>query len=310
MSALDIISGKNVLVTGASGFIGTKLISLLDGREAQIHGVSRNVREARSDNIQWHKGDLADVKWVDPLLKEVRPDIIYHLAGMVTGSQSLDTVIPMFQNTLQTTVNLLKSAVENGCGRFIMAGSMTEETDNDRTPGSPYAAAKIASSYYTRMFHSLYGLPIVNTRIFMTYGPGQMDLVKIIPYVIISLLQGKAPRLSNGSRLVDWVFVDDVAKGLLSLAGSKNIVGGSVDFGSGHLTSIQEVVEKIVTLTGSNLDPDFGALQNRLLEPVVSARTEETFKKIGWAPEVSLNQGLEETVEWFRDQLDKGMIRP
>jgi UDP-glucose 4-epimerase len=98
-------------------------------------------------------------------------------------------------------------------------------------PCSPYAAAKWSVSGYARMFRALYQIPVVIAKIFMVYGSGQTDHTKLIPYVILSLLRGEAPRLSSGVRLVDWIFVDDVVDGLIGCAQTHGIDGRTVEFG-------------------------------------------------------------------------------
>ena len=101
------------------------------------------------------------------------------------GAPDLQHVLPAFQSNLQTTVNLLVSLAEVGCARMITTGSLVEPEEGLRTiPNSPYAAAKWAASDYARMFHALYGFPVAIARVFMVYGPGQLDETKLVPYVI------------------------------------------------------------------------------------------------------------------------------
>jgi UDP-glucose 4-epimerase len=154
------------------------------------------------------------------------------------------------------------------------------------------------------MFHALFRVPVVTARIFMTYGPGQRDLTKLVPYVIVSLLQGQAPRLTSGGRLVDWIHVDDVVDGLVALALAPAVERRTIDLGSGALVSIRAVVEHLVTLTGSPLEPLFGAVPDRALELTRAADTTAAYARLSWKPAISLADGLARTVDWHRRQLN------
>jgi UDP-glucose 4-epimerase len=292
--------GQRILVTGASGFIGSHLCLRLCHERAEVHAVYRSELPTGPGNQHWWQADLANEAEVRKLVRETRPELIFHLASHVKGAPDLEHVLPTFQSNLQSTVNLLVSAAESG-SRVVLTGSLAEpEVENGETfPSAPYAAAKWASSGYARMFHSLYKLPVVIARVFMAYGPAQKDLTKLIPYVVLSLLQGKRPKITSGQRLVDWIYVSDVVDGLLALAGARDVDGATLDIGSGSLVSIREIVEQLILLTGTELSAEFGALADRPLEPTRTARTAETLAKTGWKPKVSLREGLERTVDWF-----------
>jgi nucleoside-diphosphate-sugar epimerase len=153
------------------------------------------------------------------------------------------------------------------------------------------------------MFYQLYKLPVVTARIFMSYGPGQADIQKLIPYVTLSLLKGEAPKLSSGSREVDWIYVEDVVSGLLAAGTASNVEGGAFDLGTGFPVSIRTVVEKLGNLVQSPIQPLFGALPERPFERVRSANTSHSFEKLGWKSKVTLEEGLIRTVEWYREHL-------
>jgi nucleoside-diphosphate-sugar epimerase len=131
------------------------------------------------------------------------------------------------------------------------------------------------------MFHQLYKLPVVTARIFMSYGPDQPDIRKLIPYVTLSLLKGEVPKLSSGSREVDWIYVEDVVTGLLSAGTASNVEGGAFDLGTGIPVSIRTVVEKLATLVQSRVEPVFGALPDRPFERVRTANTSFSYEKLG-----------------------------
>jgi nucleoside-diphosphate-sugar epimerase len=232
----------------------------------------------------------------------VRPNTVFHLAGYVRGARDLEHVLPAFSGNLVTTVNLLTVATDMGARRIVLAGSMEEPAEEGDHPSSPYAAAKWAAGGYARMFFALYQTPVVVARLFMTYGPGQEDRRKLIPYVTTSLLDGEAPRLSSGRREVDWIYVSDVVEGLLAVAAVPHLEGAAVDLGSGALVPIRTVVRKLVALVGAPVEPLFGALPERPLERVRAAERAATEARLGWRPVVDLDEGLRRTVEWYRSR--------
>lgn len=295
---------QKILITGASGFLGTHLCRRLSKSGAEVHAVSRTQRSSNEECLQWWQGDLGDIGTVRNLLAAIKPDLIFHLSSHGKGAPSLDLVLPTLHSDLITTVNLLTAAAELGLSRIVLTGSLEEpETDNTEvSPSSPYAAAKWAGTAYARMFHQLYRLPVVIVRPFMTYGPGQPPY-KLIPYVILSLLQGQAPKLTSGNRRIDWIYVDDVVDGFLAAARVPNVEGCTMDLGSGTLVPIREVVNYLVNLMHDRAEPVFGTLPERPVDHVRMAKTANTYVKLGWKPSTSLGKGLRETVDWYKTHL-------
>jgi nucleoside-diphosphate-sugar epimerase len=144
-------------------------------------------------------------------------------------------------------------------------------------------------------------------RIFMTYGPDQKDDKKLIPFVLLHLLRGDSPVLSSGRRRADWIYVDDVVEGLLRAAVIPGIDGRAFDLGSGALVSVREIVEHLVEITGSPVVPAFGTLPDRPFEQERPADTTFMSKELGFHPTTSLKTGLENTVSWYREQLDASL---
>jgi UDP-glucose 4-epimerase len=299
--------GQRILVTGASGFIGSHLCDRLVKDQAEVHAIYRTqAPTAERGRVRWWQADVSEMSAVRRLFREIQPDVIYHLASHVKGAPNLEHVLPTFHSNLQSTVNLLTLAAETGCRRVVLTGSLAEPDPNNGElfPSAPYAAAKWASSGYARMFHALYQLPVVIARVFMVYGPAQQDLTKLIPYVTLSLLRGETPKISSGDRLVDWVYVSDVVEGFVALGQAAGIDGETIDLGSGELISIREIVQQVASVVDPRASLKFGALPDRPLEPTRLAKTAETSARIGWRPQVSLREGLERTVDWYRTAIE------
>lgn len=294
------------LVTGASGFVGSHLCRRLAEEGIEVHGVSRFGRRVRG--VRWWRADLTDAEAATAVVERVRADHVFHLASEVSGSRSLDAVRPTFRRNLEAAVNVMVASARVGCSSLVLAGSM-EEPDpgtGDETPVSPYAAAKYAAGSYGRMLHALHGLPVVNVRMFMVYGPGQLDRTKLVPYTITSLLRAERPRLSSGTREVDWVFVEDVVEALLCAAGDAGLAGRSLDAGTGRLVSVRTVVEEIAERVGAPVEIVFGEIPERPHERVRVADT-GAFALAGWRARTSLEEGLDATVAWYRAAVDRSV---
>lgn len=294
-------AGMNIMVTGASGFIGTHLCRVLHQDGSHVHAVSRVKRVTEPGGITWWQGDLADLATARRLMCTIKPNIVFHLSGMATARPGVDLVLPTFHSLLESTVNLLTVSVGAPLHRIVLVGSMTEPeiSHGELMPSSPYAAAKWASSLYGRMFRRLYGTPCVIARCFMAYGPAQ-DHAKLIPSVILSLLKGEAPKLSRGQWQADWIYIDDVIDGFLKAVEASHIGERTLDFGSGKAISVRELVCQLVRLMDGTVEPVFGALPDRPFESMRIADIDDVYAQIGWKPSTSLTDGLRRTIDWYR----------
>lgn len=294
--------GRAVLVTGATGFVGRHLCRALTDLGARVVGVARRWPAQTEEGLEGVEGravDLAHRSQVDELIDGLRPEVVFHLAGWVRGARDAHLVLPALEGNLLGTVHLLSALERAGCRRFVQAGSLEEPALGEGTaPSSPYAASKAAATTYCLLYRELYGLPVTLARIFMVYGPGPQDENKLVPYATRELLSGRAPRLSSGTRLVDWIYVDDVVEGLLRMALGAAALGRRVDLGTGALHSVAQVAETLAELAGGP-PPELGARADRALEQERRADVRATRELLDWVPSTSLEEGLRATVDWF-----------
>jgi len=290
---------SRALVTGPAGFIGAKLCEQLRPDGWEVHGLCRHSSGLLCPGVTRWECALDDTDTLARLLKYLRPEVIFHTAGFTSAARDLSAVIPSFQANLVSTVHLLKAAAGNACPRIVLSGSLEEPQATDAAPSSPYAASKAAATAYAQMFWQLFRLPVTMARIYMVYGPAQRDLKKLIPYTILSMLEGTRPQFTSGNRKVDWIFVDDVVRGMIALARAEGVEGRAVDLGTGVATSVREVVEMIAGLMGSGV-PTFGGLPDRSDEQVRVADVACTEAMLGWKPSTTLRDGLARTIAYYR----------
>ncbi|MEU4572356.1 MULTISPECIES: NAD-dependent epimerase/dehydratase family protein [Nonomuraea] len=287
-----------VLVTGATGFIGAHLVRRLDGLGARVHTVSRRPQ----DGPRAHRADLSDAAATAALVAEVAPEVVFHLASEVTGVRDPAVVAPTLAGNLTAAVNLMTALTGTPVRSVVLAGSVEEPRDG-LPPGSPYAAAKAAATGYARMFHALWQLPVSVLRVAMVYGPGQPDTARLVPYVTLSLLRGEEPRLTSGTRMVTWVYVDDVVDAFV-LAGEGGKAAGEVlDIGTAEPVSVRETVELLAGVVGGPARLAFGAVDARPLDRTQRSDIGPAERVLGWRPSTGLEEGLRRTVAWYAEHL-------
>jgi UDP-glucose 4-epimerase len=302
------LDGMTVFIAGANGFLGSHLLARLREWQTNVHAVSLNapveVGEAR-----WWQGNVANFSWTRELIDYVKPDVIYQLCSAGMDGQESDLVLSTFECDLCTTVNVLAAARESGCQRVIITRSFHEPllSGENPSPASPYAAAKAASGLYGRMFHQLYGLPVVMLRPFVTYGPGQ-KVHRLIPFTIQSMLRGHAPALPYGVGDLDWVYVDDIIDAFLAAATSAEAPGMEIDLGSGVLTPMRDVIGEIQRLIPGAPPATFSSVPDRVNEQARTADLHGAQIALAWRATIPLSVGLARTVEWYRQRLESSAV--
>lgn len=297
---------RRVLVTGAGGFIGDHVCRRLVRAGAEVHGSGRGAPpRAGAEGVAWSRLDVTDEAAVRRLAGDLRPEVVMHLAGRVSGARDPAQALPMLRANLAGTVHVLAAAHAVGA-RVVLAGSMEEPFPGepvDVAPRSPYAASKWAAAAYARMYGLLWSLPVAVLRPSMVYGPGQADETKLVPHTILAMLRGEAPRLAGGRRLSDWVHVSDVADAFLAAPAAAGPRAPTVDVGSGEMASVAEVVERLAAIIAPGVAPAFGARPDPPREAGRPADLEGAAAVLGWRARVGLEEGLRDTVRWYRERL-------
>jgi nucleoside-diphosphate-sugar epimerase len=293
-----------VLVTGASGFIGGHLVRSLVRQGFDV--VSASHKSGFEEDKRHFRLDLRDAAAVHKLFRQFRFPAVIHLVA--AEAENFDDLVSV--NTV-ATATLARTALAHGVQRFVYVGSAFEyrpqaHAMDEATPlGGPnlYGASKAAGWMLLDTLHRLEGLPLVTLRPFSIYGPGE-NPAKLVPYVILQALQGEPIRLTLGSQVRDYVFVDDVVEALrLGLTGPAT-PGQVYNIGCGpqEAKSVRQLAEEILAAMGAprKLCWFDRASRNRREPPFLVSDPTKAHVELGWRPHVRFEEGLARTLEWYK----------
>jgi UDP-glucose 4-epimerase len=312
------LSGARVLVTGATGFIGSHLTRRLVADGAEVHALTSTVSSVYPtrlvdlrDSIRLHEGSVTDRSAMDVLAETSRPDVVFHLAAYTHVGKSWERVDECVQANVQGTVNVLQALAPRGYARFVNTGTSEIYGDADVpctedgpvNPISPYSVAKYAAERYCRMFVQGRGWPIVMLRPFNAYGPWQSP-DRVIPEIIGRSLRREPLRMTQGRQTREFNYVDDLVEGLVRAATADGVVGEVVNLGCGEEVSMRDLATLLLRLLGDPVTPEFGALPDRPTEIWrMHADTRKAADLLGWGSQISLEDGLRRTIDWYRTEL-------
>lgn len=313
------IGDARVLVTGATGFIGSHLVRRLVADGAEVHALTSTVSsvfptrlaDLRSQ-IVLHEANLTDRGAIDVLAERVRPRYVFHLGAYTHVGKSWERVDECIQANIQGTVNLLQ-ALDGDYDRFVYTGTSEIYGDIDVPfredanvhPISPYSVSKYAGERYCQMFHQAYGWPIVMLRPFNAYGPAQTP-DRVIPEIIVRALRGEPLRMTEGRQTREFNFVEDLADGFVRAGTTPGIDGELFNLGNGEEVSMRDLATTILDLMGNPIEPQFGALPDRPTEIWrMFCDSTKARELLSWKPQHTLAEGLEKTIEWYRRELER-----
>lgn len=308
------LSSKNVLVTGGAGFIGSTLVRELLNEKANVtvydnfvSGDISNLSEV-ADSVKVIEGDIVDLRFVD-VLRENKIDVVFNLAAEpyiphcyerprrfleVNTSGALNVLLACKETSVQRVIQYSTSEVY-GTARYVPI-----DENHPTNPFSTYAVAKLAADRLCYTLHHEQGIPVIILRQFNTYGPRETQPY-VIPEIMSQLAKGNQLKLGNIKALRDLTYVDDAAKGAVSLMKCDNMEGEVFNLGSGVDHSIEEVANLLGELMG--YDSITIHLDKSRLRPLDVQRLQcsyfKAYKHFGYNPTISIREGLKRTVEWF-----------
>ena len=320
-----------ILVTGGAGFIGSAVVRRAVAEGHAVVNVDALTYAACLDNVAsvadnlgyaFERVDIRDAEALARVFRDHKPDAVMHLAAESHVDRSIDGPGAFIETNVTGTFNLLQAArshweslgkpedfrfhhvsTDEVYGSLGATGKFTEETPY--APNSPYSASKAASDHLVRAWHETYGLPVVITNCSNNYGPYHFP-EKLIPVVILNALAGRAiPVYGTGENVRDWLYVEDHADALLTVL-ARGRVGRSYNIGGENEASNLDLVRRICAILDRR-QPE-GAPHERLIT-FVADRPGHDLRyaidpgrirgELGWRPSVTLDEGLERTVDWY-----------
>jgi nucleoside-diphosphate-sugar epimerase len=301
-----------ILITGATSFIGANLARRLvkDGNRVVIltRGASNRWRlEDVLSDLEDIVMPIEDAEGLKRAVKQSKPEVIFHLAtaGLYGGRHLPEE--ELFRTNVQGTVNLIKACEPIDYKCFINTGSSSEYGPKDAPmkesdvcqPINAYGVSKCAATMYARCYAVLHKRNILNMRIFTPFGPYN-DRFRLIAYVIDSVLKGKPLELASPDPVRDYIYIDDVVDLLIEASQAEIRPQGEVfNVGTGEQTSVAQVVETVMAVSGKEVEVRWGSCQPRDFDTAMwRADMTKTFKNFKWRPRVSFKEGIARNIAW------------
>lgn len=314
------LKNKKILITGAAGFIGSHLTERLVEEGCKVKAFvrynSKNswgwLEESRyKDDIEIYTGDIRDYDSVEEAMKGI--DVVFHLAALIGIPYSYISPLAYIKTNVEGTYNVLQPAREHGTERIIHTSTsevygtalyVPIDEKHPVQPQSPYSASKIGADKMAESFYLSFNLPVVIARPFNTYGPRQSARA-VIPTIVTQLFAGQHEiKLGALHPTRDLVYVKDTVEGLIEIAKSDKTIGEEINIATQREISIKNLAQTLMSLMNpqARIMSDKSRVRPERSEVERLLGSNEKIKKLtNWTPKYSLEDGLKETIEWFKN---------
>jgi CDP-glucose 4,6-dehydratase len=320
-------NNRTAFVTGATGFVGAHIARLLVEQGARVICLQRDVVRANSldlfdlrRRVTVVNGSVEDFALMERIGAEYEIEAVFHLAAQAIVGAANRSPLSTFEANVRGTYSLLEACRRcETVRRVVVASSDKAYGSHEQLPYRedypllglfPYDASKACTDIIARSFAHTYRTPVVVSRFANIYGPGDVNLSRIIPGAILSVLRDEAPIIrSDGTPVREFVYVEDVARGYLLLAEKiDEVIGEAFNFGAGDPTQMLDLVNRIIRLAGKKGQLEPRVLLDRKIEREIDAQylsADKAEARLGWRAEIDLDTGLRRAIDWYRANLNK-----
>lgn len=305
--------GERVLITGASGFIGSHLAQALLEKGAHVYGVvgPRSVPgrlSALEGNIEILQGDLRDAESARDVVRKSKPFIIFNLASATKRERSLQHVDAFVQSMYGITHNMLVAAADESVSRFVQMGSMEEygaarapftETSREE-PVSPYGLGKLFATHTALLYGRASEMQVCVLRPSAVFGEGQDFGKMLIPNIIKAGLDGVDFDMHAGEHLRDFIYVHDAVEGMLLAGASETAANEIINLGAGSSMEVRKVAKMTNAAMGEPININFGATPYLRFDKDAYLDCSKAKKLLGWSARTPLPEALKKTADWYR----------
>ena len=315
------LKGKKALVTGGNGFIGSHMVSRLVKLGCVVYVITRESSDTWRldevmDSINIIKLDIRNIEVLSQWMAKIMPDYIFHMAAYGVDSRQKDYVTAAETNIIGT-INLVKTAAEVGCCKFINAGTSMQygnkkcavREEDFYEPTNIYGSTKGASTIIAHQIARENGLAIATIIPFGVFGEKEGSH-KFFPHVILSALSDREVQLSPCEQYRDYCYIENIIDGFLMAAENKRIKSEIFNIGSGKVFQLKHYVEIMMKRFSENKKVNYGAVEyrkNDLWSP--QPDIEKISIQLDWMPRVSLEEGIDRTIHWFKENYEKYSVK-
>jgi CDP-glucose 4,6-dehydratase len=324
MKPANFWEDRKVLVTGATGLLGSALIKELNKRSADTVCLIRDwvpksevFRKKNIDTVSIVSGTITNQQLVERVLGEYEIEVVFHLAAQTIVSVANKNPVSTFESNIQGTWTILEACRRSPAVNSVIVASSDKAYGCQQLPYTedkplkgiyPYDVSKACVDMLSQSYAKTYGLPVAVTRCANFYGEGDLNWNRIIPGTIRSVIRGQPPIIrSDGKTVRDYLYIQDAAEGYISLA--RHLVehvwdfrGEAFNLATDRPITTELLVDKILTLMKSELPVIVqNSTTNEIQEQWLSA--EKANRMLNWYPAHTLEEGLTKTIKWYSDTL-------
>jgi nucleoside-diphosphate-sugar epimerase len=307
--------GEKILITGATGFVGSNLVrrSLLDGAEVYINirnsSDTWRIRDILKD-VSVIPADLAEYEKLNDSIKKISPNIIFHTA-VYGGNAAQNDTGKIIESNISGTVNLLRCCQNIDFPLFVNTGSSSEygikntamKESDILEPITDYGVSKAAATLFCQKTARTENLPVVTLRLFSPFGPYEQKL-RLVPSVTLAALQKQNPHIASRGFVRDFIYIEDVLDAYEAALTLKNPRGEIYNIGSGTQHTVGSVTDTIISLLGNEVTCITGRSRAWENEPTFwQADIQRAASELAWVPKYTLEQGLNKTIDWFKEHM-------